>query len=76
MKKIAVILTYTDTTNAKVFLHSTKDEAIEQMQQLYLKELREARIIDYNNTFYDSESEYAQVAYGLEAIEMRIAQVS
>lgn len=75
MKKVAVILTKNWCEDVKLVLCQNKEEAADVLKKMYLQEIHEVDVFDYNNTFLDEEGMYAQVTYGLEATEIRVANV-
>ena len=70
------ILAITNSTNSaiKLIACNTYEEAIEIMKSTYNKFLYKKEY-DYNNTFLDEDSGYAQIVSGLEQTEFRIGCV-
>ena len=53
---------------------NTWNEAAEQIEQLYLKKLKEFPTYDVNNTYLDRKNGYAQIISGIEIWEYRIGR--
>lgn len=75
MNEAVIIITKSFTTDFKLLFFPNLSVAKSELKQMYLKEIKEIPIFDYNNTFISDDEKYAQVAFGLEHIEFRVGEV-
>lgn len=70
---MCVVLAITNNTNSKMDLIEcdSEDDALCKMKAFYVN-LSTASQVDYYNTYFDSETKYAQIVNGFEQIELRI----
>ena len=71
-----IFLAITNSTNCaiKLIACNTYEEAVELLKSTYNKILYKKEY-DFNNTFLDEDSGYAQIVSGLEQTEFRIGCV-
>lgn len=74
---MCVVLAITNTAdgNIKLIKCKNKEDALEKMEKLY-EVLHYGNLIDYNNTYFDKELEYAQVVNDITQTEIRIGMLT
>ena len=72
--KAAIVITRIDIEQTEVILCENKEKAVEQMENLYLSEVKSYNYIDCYNTFFDRDMMYAQVCRGFETTEIRVTE--